>query len=149
MKIVQSEAKDADKLTEIAKKSKAFWGYSEELIELWEKDLTITEKYIKENDTFHLYYDEMIIGFYSYFETEKGIICLDNLFVIPDYIGKGFGKILIEDFLKKIEKTGYEKITLYAEPNAVLFYEKFGFGTILPNSETQERTTPQMIKFLK
>ena len=34
MKIVQSEAKDADKLTEIAKKSKAFWGYSEELIEL-------------------------------------------------------------------------------------------------------------------
>ena len=74
------------------------------MIKLWENDLTITENYIKKSKTYHIEKDETIIGFYSFFEQEPKVVCLDNVFIKPDYIGKGFGRILMEDFFKKIRK---------------------------------------------
>lgn len=150
MKIIRSKKTDSEKLTEIAKKAKAFWGYSEELIKLWENDLTITENYIKKSKTYHIEKDETIIGFYSFFEQEPKVVCLDNVFIKPDYIGKGFGRILMEDFFKKIKKTEYDRVVLNSDPNAVSFYEKFGFGTLmLEPAKIEGRFLPVMIKNLK
>ncbi len=150
MKIVRSKKIDSEKLTEIAKKAKAHWGYSEELIKLWENDLTITEKYIKENKTYHIETDDTIIGFYSFFEKELKVVCLDNVFIKPDYIGKGFGRILMEDFFKKIKNLDFERVVLNSDPNAVSFYEKFGFGTLmLEPTKIEGRFLPVMIKNLK
>ncbi|MNQ92170.1 putative acetyltransferase [compost metagenome] len=52
---------------------------------------------------------------------------LDNLFVLPEYIGKGLGKILMRHFLLEMNKTSVNKIILNSEPNAELFYAKLGF----------------------
>jgi len=46
--IVKATISDAKRLTEIALKSKAFWGYSNELIEDWREDLTITSTMFQE-----------------------------------------------------------------------------------------------------
>jgi hypothetical protein len=37
----------------------------------------------------------------------------------------------MEDFFKKIKKTEYDIVVLNSDPNAVSFYEKFGFGTLM------------------
>ena len=122
----------------------------QELIKLWENDLTITENYIKKSKTYHIEKDETIIGFYSFFEQEPKVVCLDNVFIKPDYIGKGFGRILMEDFFKKIKKTEYDRVVLNSDPNAVSFYEKFGFGTLmLESTKIEGRFLPVMIKNLK
>lgn len=121
---------DHEILTEITKKSKAYWGYSEEQILKWSNNLTITQDYLKDNDVFKLINDNKIVGYYSYIiEKEKNVI-LDNLFVLPEYIGKGFGKYLMTDFLNRMKETKIEKITLDSEPNAESFYSKMGFVKI-------------------
>jgi GNAT superfamily N-acetyltransferase len=45
-------------------------------------------------------------------------IKLDNIFILPDFIGKGFGRILMEDAIKRIKGMKYNKIILDSEPNA-------------------------------
>lgn len=61
-----------------------------------------------------------------FYKSEKTII-LDNLFVLPDFIGKGFGKVLMDDFLVRIKSSDIQKVILDSEPNAEEFYSKFGF----------------------
>ena len=130
MTIEKASIIDHEMLTEITKKSKAYWGYSEEQILKWNNNLTITQDYIKANDVFKLITNNIIVGYYSYFsEGEKSII-LDNLFVLPDYIGKGFGKYLMTDFLNRMKDAKIEKIILDSEPNAESFYSKMGFVKI-------------------
>jgi ribosomal protein S18 acetylase RimI-like enzyme len=130
MKIEKASINDNEILTEITKRSKAYWGYSEEQILKWNDNLTISKDYIENNCTFKLLNDNTIIGYYSYIIKDEKNVKLDNLFVLPDYIGKGFGKYLINDFLKRMRNEKFEKIILDSEPNAEEFYLKIGFKKI-------------------
>ena len=130
MTIEKANTIDHEILTEITKKSKAYWGYSEEQLVIWSNNLTITQDYIKRNDVFKLVNNNIIVGYYSYFPEEEKSMKLDNLFVLPEYIGKGFGKYLMTDFLNRMKEIKIEKITLDSEPNAELFYSKMGFVKI-------------------
>ncbi|MEG1024836.1 MAG: GNAT family N-acetyltransferase, partial [Flavobacterium sp.] len=114
----------------ITKKSKAFWGYSPEQIQEWDKNLTISQDYIKEHNVYKLTVNNLIIGYYSYVFKDEKEIELDNLFVLPEYIGKGLGKYLVLDFLSRIKDQKAERIILDSEPNAESFYSKMGFVKI-------------------
>lgn len=61
------------------------------------------------------------------FKSNETTIKLDNLFILPEFIGTGLGRILMNHFLEKVKDYEIEKITLDAEPNAEDFYKKFGF----------------------
>jgi N-acetylglutamate synthase-like GNAT family acetyltransferase len=130
MTIEKATISDNEILTEITKKSKAYWGYSAQQILKWNQNLTITQDYIRENKVFKLIEENIIIGYYSYiFEDEKHVK-MDNLFILPEYIGKGFGKFLLLDFLNRMKEAQIETITLDSEPNAEAFYFKMGFVKI-------------------
>lgn len=61
------------------------------------------------------------------FETFGEII---SIYLLPDYIGKGFGKLLMESVISELEKLGYKDVFLWVlEENikARNFYQKFGF----------------------
>jgi len=130
MTIQTANTADHELLTQITKKSKAFWGYSEDLLLVWDDALTITEHYIIKNKVFKFSADNKIIGYYSYIIEENQIIKLDNLFLLPQYIGKGLGTFLVNDFLNRIQNQNYQKIYLQSEPYAEGFYKKHGFKTI-------------------
>ncbi|WP_395063335.1 GNAT family N-acetyltransferase [Flavobacterium sp.] len=152
MRIEKANTDDHQILTKITKKSKVFWGYSEEQMAQWNDTLTITKEYIKTNFAFKLIKENQVIGYYSYFNTEKTIIKLDNLFILPQYIGKGFGNYLMDDFLIRIkENRDIKKIILDADPNAEKFYQKFGFETIGQlETSIKNRFLPVMeLKFIK
>lgn len=127
MEIIKANTDDSEVLTNITKLSKAYWGYSSEQMKSWSDVLTITENYISENEVFSLIFDNKIIGYYSYFSEEINTVKLDNLIILPEYIRKGFGKILMNDLLNKIKTSGFKNIILEADPNAEKFYESFGF----------------------
>jgi ribosomal protein S18 acetylase RimI-like enzyme len=129
MKIERATINDNEILSDITKKSKAFWGYSEEQILEWNDNLTISKNYIESNYTFKLLNENTVIGYYSYI-IEKPGVKLDNLFVLPEYIGKGFGKYLVDDFLTRMRNQKIKKITLDSDPNAEEFYLKIGFKKI-------------------
>lgn len=130
MDIIKAEPNDNELLTTITKMSKAYWGFSDEILQEWEHLLTITKDYIEKNKVYKLIQNDQIIGYYSYFSTDENTIKLDNIFILPEFIGKGFGKILMNDFLKNIKQLDINKVTLDAEPNAEKFYKTFGFETI-------------------
>lgn len=145
MDILKAEPSDNELLTTITKKSKAYWGFSDEILKEWEYLLTISKEYIEKNNVFKLVKNDQIIGYYSYFSSDENTIKLDNTFICPEFIGKGFGKILMNDFLNKINQLGINKITLEAEPNAEIFYTRFGFETIGQlESSIKERYLPIM-----
>lgn len=127
MSIDKALPSDHQILTEITKKSKAFWGYSEEQIQIWSQFLTVTPVYIETNSVYKLSIEDQIIGYYSYFNEGEKIIKLDNLFVLPEFIGKGFGRLLMEHFFLSVNKANKDKIVLHSEPNAEQFYAKLGF----------------------
>lgn len=53
-----------------------------------------------------------------------------SIYLLPDYIGKGYGKTLMESAILELKKQGYEDVFLWClEKNirARHFYEHFGF----------------------
>jgi ribosomal protein S18 acetylase RimI-like enzyme len=127
MTVEEAKISDHESLTEITKKSKAYWGYSKEQIEIWKDLLTITPHYIETKKVFKLIIDKKIVGYYSFLMENENILRFDNLFVLPEYIGMGLGKILMNDFLTRIKSTNAKIIVLDSEPHAEKFYAKFGF----------------------
>jgi len=130
IEIIKANTHDYRVLTDITKKSKAYWGYSDEQMRKWSDLLTITEEYIQNNEVYKLVINQSIVAYYSYFEIEKNSVRLDNLFVSAENIGKGYGKLLMNDFILKIKKSEAQRILLDADPNAQKFYESFGFVKI-------------------
>lgn len=102
--IVEADVNDAEEITSLTKISKAFWGYDDKQIKKWEKDLTMTKDYIIENKVYKITCGNDLKGYYSYIEKEDKVVELDNIFLHPDSIGKGYGSVLINDFLKKMKK---------------------------------------------
>ena len=121
---------NAQELTDLTKKSKAYWGYSATQIEFWNEELTITPHYIAETETFVLINGQDILGYYSFVEISPEMVKLDNMFLLPSEIGKGFGRLLMVDFLERLKTRGYTHVKLDAEPGAQKFYEKFGFEVV-------------------
>ncbi len=135
MNILKANKDDATILTALTMKSKAYWGFSTRQLEDWKEDLTITSDYIVTNSVYKLELNSMLIGYYSFRKISGDEILFDNLFVLPQYIGKGYGKVLMIHFLDQKESKGIKMITLESEPKAEAFYLKFGFNTI-DNIET-------------
>ncbi|KFC35194.1 GNAT family N-acetyltransferase [Elizabethkingia anophelis] len=149
MLIKKSEPKCHSELSEIAKKSKRFWGYSDEWMHLWDEDLTLTQEYIDTNEVWHIENEsEDIIGFYSFYRENEDFIRLDFLFIKPEYIGYGYGKLLINHFFSQAKLLA-DKIVLDADPYAEEFYQKFGFKTV-ENKPTkiEGRFLPVMSKII-
>jgi GNAT superfamily N-acetyltransferase len=127
MRLEKANSNDNEVLTAITKKSKAYWGYSDEQIEIWSESLTVSPAYIETKSVYKLVIDTRTVGYYSFFYEDEYTIKLDNLFILPEYIGKGFGRILMDDFLILVKGTDVSKIILDSEPNAEMFYAKLGF----------------------
>lgn len=131
MKIKKSLPKDSKRLTELTIRSKSFWYYSPDQIEKWKDDLTVSEDYITEKEVYQLTdAEEDVIGYYSYYKMDENSIKLENLFVEPKYIGCGYGKMLMNNFLERIRATKAQKVILDSDPNAENFYKKIGFELI-------------------
>lgn len=121
---------DSAELSGLTYKSKAHWGYSEEQMEKWRDDLQVSARYIENNEVFITRESDRIAGYYSFSKISVSTVKLDNIFIDPEYIGKGLGLTLMKDFLNRVKKLEVATITLYSEPNAEQFYQKFGFKTV-------------------
>ncbi len=130
MKIEKAIKNDSNDLTELTIRSKSHWNYSKEQIEEWRDDLTVSEIYILEKEVYKLINRDDLIGYYSYFRINDLDVKLENLFIEPEFIRKGFGKMIMNDFLQRIRNAKFERIILDADPNVEKFYEKIGFKVI-------------------
>ncbi|MEM6360183.1 MAG: GNAT family N-acetyltransferase [Bacteroidota bacterium] len=128
--IEKATLSDSAELSELTYKSKAHWGYSEEQMEKWRDDLQVLAEYIENNEVFITRESDQIAGYYSFSKVSDSTIKLDNIFIDPEHIGKGFGLTLMRGFLNRVKKLEIATITLDSEPNAEQFYQRFGFKIV-------------------
>ncbi|MCR6104862.1 GNAT family N-acetyltransferase [Salipaludibacillus agaradhaerens] len=133
MLIRKAKPEDSDKLSHLAYKSKSYWGYSQDFLKKCKDDLAVTGEYIEQNPVYLIEKDYKIIGFYSFALKNKQ---LEALFIDPDYIGKGIGKLLWFDLLDKAKELNLKEFTLESEPYAEGFYLKMGANKIGYTSST-------------
>jgi len=130
MKIIKANTTDGNVLTALTLESKAHWGYTVDQIENWTDDLTINATYIDKNQVYKLVNDDKLVGFYAFLPESNTKVELNFMFVDSAYIGKGYGKILMNDFLERVKALQYKTVTLIADPNAELFYKRAGFNVL-------------------
>lgn len=128
--LIKADFTEATELTNIALKSKAYWGYSNELIESWRDDLTVTSEMFQICSIFKFCEGNKIAGFYILNPPKDNSAELEMLFVLPEFIGKGIGKQLTQHAFKEAVKLNVASMTLLADPYAVDFYKSQGFYQI-------------------
>ena len=69
-----------------------------------------------------------VAGFAVLLPPVAGACELDGLFVEPTRMGNGVGRLLVEDAARIAAAQGAEWIDVIANPDAVGFYERVGFG---------------------
>ena len=120
---------DAEDLTKIAIAAKRHWNYPARWMELWLPQLTFTPEYFEENESWVMEHDGSPIAF-STVQERDGNFWIENMWVSPEYMGKGIGKKLFTHAVNLARQRGYKTLQLEADPNAVGFYEKMGLQII-------------------
>ena len=148
--ILKASKEDAEILTEIALTSKAYWGYSQEQINSWKEDLTVTEEMFDRGYIFKFMDEKTLAGFgILNLQNNDGTSTLEFLFVRPAYIGKRIGVRLLQHALNFAASKGKKVINLEADPFAESFYAKHGFQVIgKSKSAVPNRFLPIMEKEL-
>lgn len=127
---------DCEALTEISFLSKNHWDYPKEYFEIWKSELTITEDYITNNNVQIIENGVETIGYYSVVELEKDLkisnfimeqgVWLEHVFIRPDLIGQGYGKILMQHLVESSIKKQWIKLRILVDPHSSNFYKKLG-----------------------
>jgi GNAT superfamily N-acetyltransferase len=127
--IQRATPKQADELTHIAQAAKAHWGYPQRWLEIWAPQLTFHPEYFERNQGWVATVDEMPIGFYT-LQEENGNACIENLWILPEFIGKGIGRMLFLHAVEQARGRGHQVLQLEADPNAAGFYERMGMHKV-------------------
>ena len=125
MRIRKARTDEGPILSGIAMRSKAYWEYDNDFIEACREDLTISEQKIEGNHVYILEDTSTIIGFYCLAANGK-TGSLDFLFIEPDFIGRGYGRILWESVIQTAREIGLDEFTIDSDPHAEEFYRKMG-----------------------
>lgn len=144
----EASTSDSGVLTDISFASKQYWNYPNEYFEIWKDELTISPSYIQNNVVYVAEVRERAIGYVSLVELEnefsagnivvnKGF-CLEHIFILPEYIGKGIGSRLIAFLKERCKEMKIDRVSIFSDPNAKGFYDKLGayyLGEVSSNIE--------------
>ena len=130
---------DIDALTDLALRSKAWWGYDETFIEKCRDELTVTSQRIAAEDMRVAEVDGAIVGFISVMDGS-----LEDLFVEPAHIGAGTGSALFEVAKTITRGDGHRTLRIEADPHAAAWYRSKGAVDIgeIPSGSIPGRMLP-------
>jgi GNAT superfamily N-acetyltransferase len=141
--IRDAKAQDANALTAIAKAAKAHWDYPKSWLESWDADLTITAAFLKAAVVRVLVNDQDEPRAFFAATSEAGTWELDHAWVHPDDIGKGYGRLMLEDIAQRLSERSVFRLEILSDPFAAPFYEKMGAVKIADKPSNQPgRTLP-------
>ena len=116
---------DAQRLTAIAHAAKRHWGYSEDLISLWQADLTVSPQFIVDCPVFCAVRDSEIVGFYA-LSRQGEAFELEHLWVDPQHMGIGVGALLFQHAVFTVRSMGGSVLNIASDPHAEGFYRRMG-----------------------
>lgn len=120
-----ARAHEAEMLTDLSLRSKAFWGYDAAFLARCRAVMTVKARNIKNHPHYVAEIDGRIAGFYG-FEAEAEGVGLDYLFVETDLVGRGVGRVLWRHAVDTARGLGHRALIVVSDPNAEGFYLKMG-----------------------
>lgn len=145
--IIRARPDNAAALTEIAFASKRHWGYPERWINYWRESLTITEEFIRNNETFIADNKGMSVGFYA-LGGKATRMALLHLWVLPNAMGQGVGRRLFLHAVERAKALGVRQLEIESDPNAEGFYLHLGavrVSSVLRELDQNTRELPVLI----
>lgn len=117
---------EADAITGVALRSKAYWGYDAHFMETFLPELTVTPEQIATDHIAVAERDDRIAGFVHLRPESDDTLELVSLFIDTWAIRQGIGQRLWDYALDHAREHGYRSVTLESDPNAEAFYLKQG-----------------------
>ncbi|MFI2511564.1 GNAT family N-acetyltransferase [Streptomyces sp. NPDC018972] len=141
-----ARATEADVLTDLALRSKAHWGYDADFLEACRDELAVAAHEVARRRATVADRDGHVLGFTT-LEGEPPTGVLGMMFVEPQAIGQGIGRLLFERTLAAGRDLGFTRLTIDADPNAEPFYRAMGAVRIgsVPSKSIAGRVLPQMV----
>jgi GNAT superfamily N-acetyltransferase len=128
--------RDSKILTEISLASKNHWKYPAEYFEIWKNELTITGEYIRNNHVQIIETNGEAVGYYSVIKLESDFeisnftmgkgVWLEHVFIRPEFIGKGYGKRLMQHLIQSSKSHQWKELKILADPHSTDFYKNLG-----------------------
>ena len=132
-------------LSELCLRSKAHWGYDAAFMENCRDELAVTA-------------DTMSVGFsvvatingapagYCELTPEGRELSVEKLFVDPEHIGQGIGRLLFDSMLEHAAASSAERIVIDSDPEAEGFYVVMGAQKVgeIQSLSIADRTLPQL-----
>jgi GNAT superfamily N-acetyltransferase len=123
--IRRADANEGPRLKEIAIASKGFWGYELEQVREWAARGDFSPEGLGRFAAFVAESRGRAIGWSSL--VQRGDVgWLEDLWIEPEWIGKGVGSRLFRHTAAHARELGATRLEWEAEPNALGFYEKMG-----------------------
>ena len=147
MEIIRASPDDADALTRVAFAAKGHWGYPERWMRRWAESLTIAPEFVRDNEVYAAVEGGAAVGFYALVGSGS-VLELEHLWVVPESIGRGAGRALLEHAIERAASLGAETLRIEADPNAEGFYRRMGAertGENVYEIEGHSRVLPLMV----
>lgn len=119
---------EADGLSELAVRSKAYWGYSAAFLAACRAELTVTAEAIDAGGIDYVVAERssQVEGFYGLSVNTDGRYELEALFVEPAHIGTGVGRCLMRHAMEAVAARRGRCLVIQGDPNARGFYQAVG-----------------------
>lgn len=149
-RIRRARVDEAERLTLLARRSKAHWGYDAEFMRRVADDIVIPATAIEAGEV-HVLEDDAgaVLGVHRLRRGDPAV--LEDLWLEPGAIGTGNGRRLWQHAVALARASGARAVELDADPNAVGFYERMGAVRIgeTPSGVIEGRMLPRMRLELK
>jgi GNAT superfamily N-acetyltransferase len=119
-----AKSRESQLLSDLAFRSKAYWGYSPEFMAACRAEISISEGDISNPHRHYVLAESKgkIVGYYAIECLSADKYELAALFVEPQYIRKGIGRKLIEHAKSYTRNQGARSLLIQGDPNATDFY---------------------------
>jgi GNAT superfamily N-acetyltransferase len=121
LEIRRARVDEAAMLSRLAMAAKAHWGYDARTLEGWRTLLEVSAAHIAATHAHVGEADGEVVGFYTLAAAARDWE-LDNLWVVPQSMDRGFGRALLEHALRIAREGGADAVTVDADPHAEPFY---------------------------
>lgn len=134
---------EARVLSDLARASKAYWGYDADFMRTCDVELVVMAEDI-ERDIFGVFEDGGVVAGFYQLSTNGGEGELESLFVAPAYIRHGVGTTLWQHMAASAQRLKLRKIRIDSDPFAEPFYLAMGAKRIgdTPSGSIPNRRLP-------
>ena len=127
-RIREAFPQEANLLSRLALRSKGHWGYSQDFLDACRSELTVDASRLgtANYQCFAALDGDSIVGFYTVESMSPGSYELEALFVEPEHIGCGVGRMLIQHAVRRLSERGVKRLIIQGDPHAIEFYVAAG-----------------------